>query len=307
MSGERVPFVSVAVPTRNRAEMLATCLEGLVKQDYPSDRYEVIVIDDGSRDHTRAVVEAIAARPSGPVVRYLLQPHRGANAARNAALDVARGDPVCFVDDDTEVPGVWLGALARASDRHPTAGCLGGPVHLRLEGSPPRMCGAEPLGETELDLGDRPHEVRYVWSANMAVRRHAVDAVGAFQEHRLPGHDEVIWIDRLFNAHIPVLYVPDAPVWHRRTAHDLRFVPMLRRRFVRGVGESVAYHRAGFSYGLRATLMSASDQMHHGFERRCAIGVLGASQAIGRAAGLAVLLANDRVRGRRPPLRPPPG
>jgi glycosyltransferase involved in cell wall biosynthesis len=296
----------VAVPTRNRAELLTTCLEGLVAQDYPSDRYEVIVVDDGSRDHTRAVVEAIAARTAGPAVQYVFRPHRGANAARNTALEVAGGDPVCFVDDDTQVPDGWLGALVAASGRHPTAGCLGGPVHLRLEASPPRMCGAEPLGETELDLGDRPHEVRYVWGANMAVRRHALDAVGSFQEHLLPGHDEVVWIDRLFRAHIPVLYVPDAPVWHRRTARDLRFSRMLRKRFVRGIGESVAYHRAGFSYGLRVTLEAATDQLRHGFERRCAMGVLGAAQAAGRAVGLAPLLAKDYLRGRRRHLLPPP-
>jgi glycosyltransferase involved in cell wall biosynthesis len=302
-----VPFVSVAVPTRNRAQRLATCLEGLVGQDYPPDRYEVIVVDDGSTDGTRAVVEAFAARAAGPEVRYLFRPYRGANAARNTALDVAGGDPVCFVDDDIEVRSGWLGALVAASGRHPTAGCLGGPVHLRLEASPPRMCGAEPLGETELDLGDLPHEVRYVWSANMAIRRHAVNAVGSFQEHRIPGHDEVVWIDRLFRAHIPVLYVPDAPAWHSRSAGDLRFVRMLRRRFVRGVGESVAYHRAGFSYGVGATLAAVREQLRHALERRCAIGVLGAAQAAGRAVALMLLLAKDRFLGRRRPLLPPPG
>jgi len=297
----------VAVPTRNRAESLNTCLAGLVGQDYPSDRYEVIVVDDGSHDDTRDVVEKAAARWSSPPVRYLFQSHRGANAARNTALEAASGDPVCFVDDDTAVPSGWLRALVTASRLHPSAGCLGGPIHLRLEATPPPMCGAEPLGETELELGAEPHEVRYVWGANMAVRRHALEAVGTFQEHRLPGHDEVEWIDRLFDAHIPVLYVPDAPVWHRRTAGDLRFTRMLRRRFLRGVGESVAYHRAGFTYGVRAPLQAAGERLGHALERRCAIGVLEAAQAAGRVAGLVPLLARDRLLGRRRPLLPPPG
>jgi glycosyltransferase involved in cell wall biosynthesis len=304
--GAPLPFVSVAVPTRNRAHLLASCLAGLVAQDYPSDSYEVIVVDDGSRDGTRGVVERIAARPELPLVRYLYRPHRGANAARNVALEMASGDPVCFTDDDTVVPPSWVSRLVAASSRHPTAGCLGGPVHLRLEGAPPRICGAEPLGETELDLGDESLEVRYVWGANLAVRRHAVQAVGMFQEDRIGGHDEVEWIDRLFRAHIPVRYVPDAPVWHRRTAEDLRFVRMLRRRFVRGVGQAVSYHRAGFTYGIRGPLQSMTNQLYHALAYRCAVGAFGAAQEAGRVVGLVPLLVNDRLRGSRRELLPPP-
>ena len=306
MNPAELPFVSVAIPTRNRADMLATCLRGLTSQDYPHDRYEVIVVDDGSKDGTASVVRKVAAEPGSPVVRYLAQRHLGPNAARNAALRLSHGDPVCFVDDDVVVPSGWLAALVTGAIGHPTAGCVGGPIRLRLEGRPPRSCGREALGESELDLGDHSHEVRYVWGANMAVRRHALAAIGPFQEHRLPGHDEVEWLDRLNQAHIPVLYVADALVWHRRTAADLRLTRMLRKRFVRGVGETFAYHRAGFAYPVGGMVASLRGEFRHAISQRCGVGLIQAAQAAGRLAGLAPLRVTDLLRGRRHTLAPPP-
>jgi glycosyltransferase involved in cell wall biosynthesis len=301
-----LPFVSVAVPTRNRADLLEGCIACLTRQQYPTERYEIIVVDDGSRDTTPVVVQQAARRSAEPAVRYLVQRHRGANAARNAALRVSAGDPVCFVDDDIEAPPEWLGKIVSAALGHPTAGCLGGPMRARV-GAPLGSRVLERLGEIELDLGPESREVRYVWSGNMAVRRHAVAAVGAFQEHRLPGHDEVEWIDRLYRAHIPVFYVADAPVWHRRTDQDLELTRSIRQRFLRGVGESVAYHRAGVAYRVDAQLYGLREQLQHAVRDRRTDALPAAAQFAGRLAGLAPLRLWDRVQGRRGPLPPPPG
>jgi glycosyltransferase involved in cell wall biosynthesis len=301
------PFVSVAVPTRNRADLLDGCIGSLIDQHYPNDRYEIVVVDDGSRDTTPVVVRKAARRLAQPAVRYVAQRHRGPNAARNAALRTAVGDPVCFVDDDVDAPPEWLGKIVTAALGHPTAGCLGGPIHTRLDAIPAHMRAREPLGEAGFDLGCPSREVRYVWSGNFAVRRHAVEAVGPFQEHRLPGHDEIEWIDRLYRAHIPVFYVADARVWHRRHAQDLKLSKIVPRRFVRGVGESVAYHRAGVAYRVHAQVHGLREQLHHAVLDRRAEGLAAAAQFAGRLVGLGPLRLWDRIRGRRGPLPPPPG
>lgn len=88
------PLISVVVATRNRAEMLRDSLHSVLCQTYP--HIEVIVVDDGSEDDTRAVVESMG----DPRLRYLRQEHAGISAARNCGTDQARGEWIAVHDDD---------------------------------------------------------------------------------------------------------------------------------------------------------------------------------------------------------------
>jgi len=88
--------LTVVVPTHNRAQVLAQTLHALQRQTVPAEEMEVLVIDDGSTDETPAVVESMKAAQ----IRYIRQEHRGAGAARNRGLALARGEIVLFLDDD---------------------------------------------------------------------------------------------------------------------------------------------------------------------------------------------------------------
>src|SRR5947207_3356937 len=210
-------LVSVVVPTWNRAALLRDALASLVSQNYPRERYEIIVVDDGSTDATSAVAQDYAETHSLPRVQYVCQTHAGLNAARNAGIAAAKGHLICFVDDDVEAPRGWLRAIARGAAGHPYAGCLGGPIHLRIEGRHPRLCGTEELGETELDLGPDDQTGPLLWGANMAVRRSALDTVGLFREDLPIYGDEEEWERRLFASGGTTAYIADAWLWHRRT------------------------------------------------------------------------------------------
>src|SRR5438874_1402513 len=105
-------FLSVVVPTRNRADKLGVCLQSLLSQDFPADRYEIVVVDDGSTDATLAVASSMADRGGGPALTVVTQGPQGSNAARNVGLAVSTGDPVCLVDDDIEAPQTWLTTMA---------------------------------------------------------------------------------------------------------------------------------------------------------------------------------------------------
>ena len=109
-------LVSVVMPTRDRAELLAQAVGSVLAQAHQA--WELIIVDDGSTDDTRAVLEAI----DDPRVRALHLPASiGAPDARNRALDVARGELIAYLDDDNLMGPLWLRAVVAAFERHPDA------------------------------------------------------------------------------------------------------------------------------------------------------------------------------------------
>lgn len=87
------PLVSVIIPTFNRAGWLSESIDSVLHQTHPS--VELIVVDDGSTDHTPDVVQAFGDR-----LTYLQQPNRGVSAARNVGVAASRGTWVAFLDSD---------------------------------------------------------------------------------------------------------------------------------------------------------------------------------------------------------------
>ena len=118
------PLFTVVVPTFNRTDSLEACLQALAAQDFPRDRFEVVVVDDGSAAPPRGIVERLAGRLD---VRLLEQANAGPAAARNAGAAAARGAYLAFTDDDCLPDPRWLGALAAAASLHPGS-AVGGRV-----------------------------------------------------------------------------------------------------------------------------------------------------------------------------------
>jgi GT2 family glycosyltransferase len=218
----------VVVPTSNRADYLEVTLGSLAAQDFDGP-YEVIVVDDGSSDgRTPAVIEQAGVRS----IRR--DTPRGPNAARNTGVRVAGADLIAMVDDDIYAPPGWLRAMVEGAERHPDAAALGGPIRARLEGPAPRACGREQPPITSLDLGPEDREAELVWSANMAIRRGAFEAVGAFDERFSTGGDEEDWLRRLKVLGGSVVYVAAAGLDHRRAGDDARLRSLMRSAYRRG-------------------------------------------------------------------------
>ena len=133
MDSEMTQAVSVIMPTRNRAEILARCLESLGKIPRVSAPAEIIVIDDSSTDRTPEVVSGFAKTSAVPVVLLRQEQALGANAARNLGLQAARGDIIAFIDDDVIVPPDWLEKLVKGLFE---SGCaaVSGAVRLTVDG-----------------------------------------------------------------------------------------------------------------------------------------------------------------------------
>ena len=107
-----LPTVSVIIPTYNRKDLLSETLDSLAQQTYPSDRFEVILVDDGSTDGT----DAIAAEAFPFSLRYFWQSNQGDAAARNLGAQRSQAEFLVFLDDDILVEVGYLTHLIQAHD-----------------------------------------------------------------------------------------------------------------------------------------------------------------------------------------------
>jgi succinoglycan biosynthesis protein ExoA len=125
---DQCPFISVIVPVRNEAVFIAGTIEQLVTQDYPGDRFEILVVDGRSTDATWAIAEALAL--VHPNLQVLDNPKHISSAARNIGLRHARGDLIVVVDGHCELEDpCYLRNLADAFQGS-GADCLGRPQPL---------------------------------------------------------------------------------------------------------------------------------------------------------------------------------
>jgi succinoglycan biosynthesis protein ExoA len=99
-AGSDVPFVSVVIPVLNEERYIEACLTSVLEQDYPADRYEVIVADGGSTDGTRSSVESTALR--NPNVRLIDNPGRTQASGLNIAILASRGEYIARQDGHAE-------------------------------------------------------------------------------------------------------------------------------------------------------------------------------------------------------------
>jgi GT2 family glycosyltransferase len=265
------PVVSVVVPTRGRAAYLEVTLDSLLAQR-AGIQYEIVVVDDGG------------GVPQRPGVRYVVHPQRGGlNAARNAGIREARAPLIAFVDDDVLVPPDWLAALVEGAARHPEAEAFGGPIRARFEGRPPRGCGREDPPITTLDLGPADRDADFVWGANFAVRRSAVERIGPFDESIVRPHgDEEDWLERLRAAGGRIVYLAAAGLEHRRTAEDARLRPLARAAYARGGAARASDRRRGRQPSLGAELRVLAGCGWHTLRRGCAQGVIMGAHSAGR-------------------------
>lgn len=265
------PPASIVFPTRNRRDYLAVALASVAPQAAARGAEIVVVEDDAEDAPTRALAERHGAR------YVALGAPRGINVARNACVAHSTGDLVCFLDDDVEVWPGWLDALLAGGDHE----VLGGPIRPRIEGDL-HACGREPLPVTALDLGPEDREADFVWGANMALRRSALERIGPFDERLGGAGDEEDWQRRLRAAGGSVGYVAKAGVDHRRVGADARLRALSRANFYRGRAARRYDAFKGATPSLAAELRTLVGCAVHVVRFRCGVGVTLTALTLGR-------------------------
>lgn len=237
---EHTVKVSVVIASYNVERHLARQLEALAAQQCPWP-WEVILADNGSTDRTLAIAEEFRERL--PQLRVIdASSRRGAAAARNSAVRVARGEWIVFCDADDEVAPGWLAAMARGLSEHPSVAAR--LDHERLNA--PWSRSVRHL-QTGLSQTSTPF-LTYTYAAALGVHRSAHDLVGGFDESLWLACEDRDYCYRLQLAGVPLTLVPEALVHYRH------------RDTLRGI-----YHQAR-AYGVGNVRMYR-DYRHLGLQR----------------------------------------
>lgn len=269
-----ISAVSIVIPTRSAPEYLEVAL-GSVMPQATACGAQVIVVDDGDDAATAQLARGHGAELVSPAE------HRGLNAARNLGIDAARGELIVLIDADVETPPGWLQAIIAGAGSTPEREVFGGPITARLEGGGPRRCGREPPPITTLDFGSADRDVPFVWGANMAIRRSALERVGRFDEGLSGRGDEEEWLDRFAGQGGQLRYLAAAGLVHRRRPQDSRLRALTAAAYRQGRESRRHDVRMGKPRPIPAELRVLAGCAWHTVYRRCAFGIVMGARSAG--------------------------
>ena len=247
---------SVVVCTFNRADLLQVCLETLVAQTLPSERYEIIIVDNNSADETAKVAADFTSR--FPHARYIFEASQGLSNARNRGWEEAHGLYVAYVDDECKVPPDWLKNAAVAITAHRPE-MLGGPYGVWYRNSKPAWFKDEYASNHVMGSEARPlANGEYLSGGNMFIRREILAENGGFDPrfgmngNRIAFGEETAFQIRL-RANAPgclIYYDPALTLNHMVRPEKMRLGHMVRTKLARGrSSEELSYSASRYTRG----------------------------------------------------------
>ncbi|MGH8007293.1 MAG: glycosyltransferase [Candidatus Binatia bacterium] len=231
------PTFSIIIPTYARPQQLAACLHSLARLDYPRERFEVIVVDDGSESPPEAVVDSCRDQLDVALIR---QPHAGPATARNTGVARAKGELLAFTDDDCAPAPDWLQTLA-ARFAHTPDRVIGGRTLNALSDNLYSTASQTLISYLYTYYNADPDHARFFASNNLALSAERFRAVGGFDSTviRAAAEDRE-FCDRWLHHGYLMTYAPEAIVYH---AHALTFRAFWRQHFSYGRG-AFYFHQA---------------------------------------------------------------
>jgi L-malate glycosyltransferase len=235
--------LTVVMATRNGSRTLPDVLASFTRLQVPEGGWKLVVVDNGSTDRTREIVESF--REKLPLT-YVFEGTAGKSIALNAGIRLLEGDLVVFADDDVLPRPDWLVCFRSAADRHPEYSMFGGVVIPRFECEPPDWIGWAPLGPcfsaSDPKLADGPTAPANLFGLNMAVRAETFHAGERFKTALGPrgadyqmGEDTEL-VERLGAKGAKAWHITEAVVEHLVRSYQMERSWVFRRanRFGKG-------------------------------------------------------------------------
>jgi len=224
------PAISVVICAYNGEEWIEECLDGCSAIDYPN--FEVILVDDGSSDHTLALAESKAKKYGFKVLAQAA--NGGLSAARNRGMEAASGEIIAYLDQDAYPDEHWLRYLA-ITFLSTQAAVVGGPNINPLCAGPLSDCVDQAPGNSQIVMRDA-ESADHIPGCNLAVRKAFMKSIGGFDLRYRYGGDDVNFCWKVIKSGGRLAVSPGAMIWHYRRKNIASF---WRQQKGYGKGEAV--------------------------------------------------------------------
>ena len=228
-----LPFVSIIVPVYNGEKIIGECIESLLNQTYPKDKYEISIIDNNSKDRTPDIIKKYP-------VRYLLENKiQSSYAARNKGVKQSSGDIIAFTDADCIATPEWLQEGIKGFSKE-IIGCVAGGI----EGYAPSNYIEEFL--IKRGCFSNAQTLRDPWflpfapTANVFYKKDVFNKIGLFEERWRSGGDaDLAWRMQL-ETNFKMQVIPEASVYHK---HRSTLRSFFNQRRTWGYGSILLYKK----------------------------------------------------------------
>lgn len=256
--------LSVIIPTRNRSRSLFLALESICNQTISQDKFEVIVVDNGSKDDTKEVALSFLNKIGN--LRYFYEDKPGLYMGRHRGLKEARSEILVYADDDIEAFPTWLEGIKESFEDERTV-LVGGKNLPKFLSEPPEWIlrmwdrtekNGHVLGYLSiLDLGEETKEINpyYVFGCNFSIRKAILLEAGGFHPDAMPqelisyrGDGETHVSKYISENKYRAIYNPKASVYHVISSDRLTVEYFCIRAHNEGVSRSFSQIRD--SHGL---------------------------------------------------------
>jgi glycosyltransferase involved in cell wall biosynthesis len=229
--GQAYTHFSIVVPTYNRPRQLTACLKALARLDYPRDRFEVIVVDDGG---DTPLNDLLARFREMIEVTLLRQSHGGPASARNNGAAKARGRFLAFTDDDCSPAPDWLRTLEATFAAADDPVIVGGRVLNALADNIFATASQLIVEVGCIHHNSDPERARFCTANNFALATEQFRAVGGFEgEFKIAASEDREFCGRWLHRGYRIIYAPEVLVHH---AHELTWRTFWQQHFTYGRG-----------------------------------------------------------------------
>lgn len=219
------PQITIAICTYNRASYLKDTLDDLVEQNVSPGEFEILVVNNNSKDGTETVCEIFSKTQPQYNFRYVKEQVQGLSYARNRAAREAQTPVIIYIDDDVKVPRDFVQTALTYIEKRPSTMCAGGRIYVSFDETDPDWIPGELMPMFGLhDLGDEDQfypPSNFPRGGNMMIRKSIFDAFSYFDTHlgrkgtQLLGSEEKHFFEKLRKNGIELHYWADLELTHR--------------------------------------------------------------------------------------------